>query len=300
MGDEDQASIATHPEAIDGAGVRIDDRMIPGPHGPIPVRIYQPPNPRAGLVWAHGGAFVFGGLDQAESDWVARRLADEGVAVIAVDYRLAPTPAWFAEATGLPVSDGVHFPAPVDDLTTAFEQAPDLVPSITAGAWSLGGASAGATLAVGTAVGLRGRGVSTPRCLVLAYGLFHAQLPDLSPELAAAYASLPPETAVFTPEVVALIAQNYVASQADLTDPRAFPGGHDLTGLPPAFLLNADLDSLRSSGEAFALELAAAGVDVLLMREPGTLHGYLDNPTDPGALASTKRFSAWLTSGIVR
>lgn len=294
MGDEDQASTATHTEANDGAEVRIDEQVIAGPHGPIPVRIYEPQHPRAGLVWAHGGAFAFGGLDQAESDWVARGLADRGVAVVAVDYRLAPIPAWFAEATGHPVRDGVHFPVPVDEVAMAFEQAPDLVQSITSGAWSLGGASAGAALAVGAAMSLRDRGVPTPSSLVLAYGLFHAQLPDLSPELAAAYASLPPEAAVFTPEIVALIAQNYVASQADLTNPRAFPGGHDLTGLPPAFVLNADLDSLRASGEAFAAELLAAGGEVRQQREAGTLHGYFDGAGDPAADRSIARMSTWL------
>jgi acetyl esterase/lipase len=46
----------------------------PGPHGPVPVRVYLPD--RAGnaprLLWMHGGAFIGGGLDMPEADWVAR------------------------------------------------------------------------------------------------------------------------------------------------------------------------------------------------------------------------------------
>jgi acetyl esterase len=289
----------SHETALGGTGeVEIVDRTIAGPHGGIPVRTYLPPAATRGLVWAHGGAFAFGGLDQLESDWVARELAARGVAVVAVDYRLSPTPDWLSAATGLPIADGVHFPVASDEVTEAFRWATTLVPTVAPDAWSIGGASAGANLVTGAALRLRDASEVSPRSLVLAYGLFHATLPPLGAELAAKYAALPAEAAVFSPEVIQLINLNYVGDPAHLTSSYAFPGGHHLAGLPPAFLVNSDADSLRASGEQFAAELVAAGVDTLVAREPDTLHGHLDGPAQPGALRSIDRIARWLTTSI--
>ena len=70
--------------------ITIEDLTIEGPHGAIPVRTYLPSSATQGLVWVHGGAFAFGDIDQPESDWVARELAARGIAIVTVDYRLAP------------------------------------------------------------------------------------------------------------------------------------------------------------------------------------------------------------------
>ena len=82
----------------------------PGPHGPVPVRIYEPPaGERTGrpcLVWAHGGGFLGGDLDMREADWTAREVcARAGAVVVSVDYRLAV--------------DGVSYPVPHDDTVAA-------------------------------------------------------------------------------------------------------------------------------------------------------------------------------------
>src|SRR5690625_7783674 len=59
--------------------LRVKDRQAPGPHGPVPVRIYTPTAPagapRPVLVWCHGGAFMHGDLDMPEGDHVARGVA---------------------------------------------------------------------------------------------------------------------------------------------------------------------------------------------------------------------------------
>ena len=68
----------------------------------------------------------------------------------------------------------------------------------------------------------------------------------------------------------------------------------DRAGLPPTFILNSDVDSLRASGEAYAVELESAGVHVLIAREDGTRHGHLNDPDEPAALASIGRMFAWL------
>lgn len=287
------------PLATDTDQFPVQDLTIEGPHGTIPVRTYLPRGASRGLVWLHGGAFAFGSLDQSESDWVARQLAISGVAVVAVDYRLAPVPDWLSSVVGAPPRQGVHYPAASDETTAVFRWATSLLPDVQATDWSLGGASAGANLATGAALRLRDGGGVVPRSLLLAYGLFHRELPTPSAELALKYAALPPEAAVFTPEAIQLINLNYVGDPAQLAAEYAFPGGHDLTGLPATFLLNADVDSLRASGDQFGVELAAAGVDVLVIREPGTLHGHLDNPESPAARRSIERMATWLTSDLI-
>src|SRR5437660_882390 len=71
----------------------VEDRALPGPDGPISVRIYTPvdtPSDRLpGLVYFHGGGLVAGSLDTHEG--VCRALANAtGCRLVSVDYRLAP------------------------------------------------------------------------------------------------------------------------------------------------------------------------------------------------------------------
>src|SRR5947209_10853361 len=116
----------------------------PGPHGPVPVRVYEPAGggtDRPCLVWLHGGAFRFGDLDMPEADTTAREVCDRaGAVVVSVDYRLAV--------------DGVHFPVPHDDVVAAVRWVRDsaTVLRVDADRISLGGASAGGNLAAGAAL----------------------------------------------------------------------------------------------------------------------------------------------------
>ena len=70
----------------------IEDRTIPGPAGPLPLRIYRGGPADAVLpclLFLHGGGWVLGNLDSHEG--ICRRLAAAArCCVIAVDYRLAP------------------------------------------------------------------------------------------------------------------------------------------------------------------------------------------------------------------
>jgi acetyl esterase/lipase len=47
----------------------------------------------------------------------------------------------------------------------------------------------------------------------------------------------------------------------------------DPAGLPPTLVMTAEFDPVRDSGEQFARNVAAAGIDVALMRWDGMVHG---------------------------
>ena len=89
----------------------ITDHLV---NGSLRVRIYEPVGVvSAGLVWAHGGGFAAGDLDMPEADWVARQIAARGIAVVSVDYSLAPSAGVV----------GVHFPVAADEVASAFRWA---------------------------------------------------------------------------------------------------------------------------------------------------------------------------------
>jgi acetyl esterase/lipase len=293
--------------------VVVDDRVLAGPHGDLRVRVYEPVADAervAGLVWAHGGAFMHGDLDMPEADWVARSLAAAGVVVVSVEYKLAPSFDYRApaapetsaapEASGAPeTSGGARFPVASEEVTFAYGWARDAGLGVGSERWSLGGASAGGNLAAGASLRLRDAGGPQPRSIVLAYPVAHYELPAPSPELAAKIAALPPERD-FPPDVMRAMGANYLGRGDLPVSPYAHPGGQDLRGLPPTFVVTSDHDTLRSSGEAYCAELAAAGVDVLLVREDSTYHGHLNEPGTAGAARSVARIAAWLTAdGLV-
>ena len=70
---------------------KIEDLNIDGPLGEIPVRVYHPAGdgPFGVLVYFHGGGWVIGDIDTADS--VCRELSTlASLVVVSVDYRLAP------------------------------------------------------------------------------------------------------------------------------------------------------------------------------------------------------------------
>ena len=264
------------------------------------VRVYPAQEPNGALlVWLHGGAFMFGTLDMPEADQVGRRLSAAGITVVSVDYTLAPLDALGALGPPPPDADmpspeqlraemaaagpRARFPVANLQIVAAFDWA--VANARTYGAdperVSLGGASAGANLSAGAAMRLRDRGTTAPRLLALVYPSLHDGILEPNEETAELLRDVPPAR-LFTPESRAAINRNYLPDGDD-PDGYAFAGGHDVVGLPEVLIVNAELDSLRPSGEAFAAELAAASVDVRVVREPGAMHGYLNEIGHPAA-----------------
>lgn len=242
-----------------------EDFTLPGPAGAVPVRLYKPSQEAAQpvLIWAHGGAFALGSLDGADA--ICRNLVEaSGVAVLSVDYRLAPEN---------------RFPAGLEDLIAAFDwvaqngQDQGLNPQRIA----IGGDSAGATLAASACLSLRESGGPQPAFQLLFYP---TTLMRISSYEHAASPIVPSGMANH-------FWQLYVRSDADFLNPLCAPMMADtLAGLPPAFIAIPEVDSTRADQEAYAHRLMREGVLTTARISPGMPHGYLGMT---GALAEARQ-----------
>ncbi len=271
MADPDQRARLDEFMSITGAppppDVDVRDDAAPGPHGPVPVRVYTPAGGGADLpclVWLHGGAFRMGDLDMPEADWTARQICERaGPVVVSVDYRLCV--------------GGVTYPVPHDDAVAAVRWVRDnAVPlGVDGDRISLGGASAGGNLATGAALRLRDDDGWVPAALLLAYTTFHAVVPPASAGLAPLLTEIP-RLLRFLPEDRRDITENYLGGPESRADGYAMPANAVLEGLCPVLLLNSEYDDLRASAEVFAGQLAVAGVDVRQVLVRGMLHGFFN------------------------
>jgi len=237
---------------------RVDDRQIPGPGGPIPVRIYDPGGDgdglRPALVFFHGGGWVVGDLET--HDHLCRAIAAAaGAVVVAVDYRLAPEH---------------KFPAAVDDAYVATswtaENAREL--GIDAGRIGVGGDSAGGNLAAVVAILARDRGGPPLAFQVLLYPITDCDF-DTSSYLENA------EGYGLTQAGMIWFWNQYLERPSDASSPLASPmRADDLAGLPPALILTAGYDVLRDEAEIYAERLRLAGVPTALMPHKGMIHGF--------------------------
>ncbi len=263
------------------------------------VRVYPARQPDGSiLVWLHGGAFMFGTIDMPEADYVATSLSEAGATVVSVDYTLAPLDALPALGPPEPM-EGMPTPEQMRaEMEAAGPRARYPVASLQAVAafdWAvrnaqrfggspervaLGGASAGGNIAAGAGVRLRDRASAVPSMLALVYPVLHSPLPTANAELEGLLAGLPPAL-TFPPESTSAINRNYSGDAQ--AEPYAFPGGNDMTALSPTLIVTADRDRLRASGEAFAAELALAGVDIAIVRQRGAMHGFLNEPGNVAA-----------------
>ena len=237
---------------------RVEDLSIAGPGGDLPVRIYanEPGGLRPGLVYFHGGGFVFGNLDT--HDAVCRALAKESDAVvISVDYRLAPEH---------------KFPAAVEDsyAATVWAAANAAGLGIDARRIAVGGDSAGGNLAAVVAMRCREAGGPAPALQVLFY-----PVTDFSTFETASHRELA-EGYFLNRAAMDWFSAQYLTSVDQERDPEVSPLlARDLSGLPPALVITAEFDPLRDEGEAYAQRLEQAGVPVTLTRYAGMIHGFV-------------------------
>jgi len=279
----------------------VDDEA-PGPHGPVPVRVYRPRTaadaPRPVLVFCHGGSFQHGDLDMPEGDATARGVAGRADAVVvSVDYRLCDEPPGGSPARRLPGTPEdleVRAPIPCDDVIAAVdwtrEHAGEL--GIDPARLALGGASAGGNLAAAASLRLAEEG-RAPAASLLMYPVLHPLNPEPTAEETEALAALP-EALGFSPQKMRVMAENYLGGPLEDATAHDFPGlgtREQLAVLPRTYLESDEHDHLRLSARRYAEQLAAAGVEVEHEVRRGVTHGHLNKVGLPEAAQSFDRLA---------
>lgn len=252
------------------------DRWVAARGRRIFCRVYRPrtDRPLPTLVYFHGGGWVWSSVDT--HDRLAREYAAAGeVAVVSVDYALSPE-AKFPQALEECAAVARHLAMHGDDW------------GLDGSRLLVGGDSAGGNLALATALLLRDT-AGPALCGILAvYPVCDSDFATPSyREFATGYG--------LSLERMAFYWNVYVPHEADRHHPLAAPLHADLRGLPPVLVQVAELDVLRSEGEALVEKLRQAGVPVEFAHYPGVAHGFLRAMATVGkARQAVEQAGAWL------
>lgn len=263
--------------ADDAPTMTVDDVVLPtGIHASL----YRPAERSPGLVvFVHGGGFVLGSREGYDAP--VRLIADRaGVAVLSLEYRLAPD---------------APFPAAVDDTLEAWRFAVAHAEEwgVDPARMALLGDSAGGNLCAVASNELRGAQVR-PRLQVLMYPVVDAEGEYPSRE---EFATNPALSA----KQIAWLGGHYVPDASAMTDPRVSPIHlDDLTGAPATLITVAGFDPLRDEALAYAGRLVDAGVPTRVMRESSLVHGYISmTRISPTARAAVDRVADAIASALV-
>lgn len=250
---------------------RAQDEEIDTATGPIPIRVIRPTDRPIGVyVHFHGGGWALGATHHQDSR--LSQLADATrQVVVSVDYRLAPEHP---------------YPAGPDDCeratTRLLATAPDRFGAPVA---SLGGESAGAHLALVTALRLRDRPDYTGlRALNLLYGVYDLRLTPSARRYG-------PGPQVLTTDSMRWFIDQFAAGE-DVDSPELSPLLADMAAMPPSVITVGTNDPLLDDSLFLAARLRAAGVNVELLVEEGAPHAFdaFDVTAGREALARINRF----------
>ncbi len=234
----------------------ITNRKIPVKGGSIPIRIYKPrgQGPFPVLVYYPGDGWIVADVDRYDAS--ARALANlANVEVVSVGYRQAPEH---------------KFPTAHADAFNAYRW-------VVGHAKSLGGDSskvavagegAGGNLAGAVAMMARDSNAKLPAHQVLVYPIAGYDLNTLS------YQENANAKPLSTPMMEWYFSQ-YLRNPGDGANPLVdLVHAPNLQGLPPATVITADIDPLRSEGEAYANRLKESGVSVDYRNYKGLTHDF--------------------------
>ncbi len=259
---------------------KVEEIMVGGAAGMIPARVYTPPGqgPFPVIVYYHGGGWVIASINAYDSS--ARALANgAGAIVISVEYRKGPEH---------------RFPAAHDDAFAAYQWT--LTNAATFGGdakrIAVVGESAGGNLAANVAIMARDKNVQAPVHQVLVYPIANNDLnapsvrENTSPML------------TLNSQKIPWFLSHYLKSPEESNNPMIALVKANLRGLPPATIINAQIDPLRSEGELLAQKMREAGGRVEQKTYPNVAHEFFGMAAvlDQAKAANAQAFKALRTA----
>jgi acetyl esterase len=240
------------PQFVPEPVASVADQQSPGG---VPVRVFEPCEPRGGtVVYLHGGGWVVGDLET--HDPLCRRVANvTGARVVSVGYRLAPEHP---------------FPAGLDDAEHVLRWIGEERGDEPVG---VAGDSAGASLAAGLALRARDREIPLAAQLLL--------YPATDPSMASRSHSDNGRGYFLTRDDMTWFYHQYLPDLSDASDPEAGLAYAEanlayanVNRVAPAVVATAEFDPLRDEGAAYADRLRCGGVLTEYVPGPGLIHGY--------------------------
>lgn len=234
---------------------KVEDRTFTGPGGEVPIRTYTPKGegPFPVVLYIHGGGWVIADLDVYDSS--PRALCNAASAIIfSTHYRQAPEHP---------------YPAAHEDTYAAYKWVIANAASMNGDPKriALVGESAGGNMAANICLRAKNDHIAMPVHQVLIYPVTNDQpgTPSMIENVKAKPLSTPMLAWFFkhaVPDPTAVdLSQLTILQQ-------------DVKGVPSATLIFAQIDPLRSEGEAFAEHLRAAGVTVNAKLYDGVAHEF--------------------------
>jgi acetyl esterase/lipase len=235
--------------------VRTQDIMIPAAAGSNPARVYTPQGagPFPVILYFHGGGWVIADLDTYDA--TPRSMAAQSNAiVVSAHYRQAPEH---------------RLPAAHEDAFAAWRWLVDNAASLGGdpGKLAVMGESAGANLAINVSIRARDTGLQMPIHQALIYPVASNNIVSIS------YEENRNAKPLNKPMMVWFF-HNVINNERDLTSPLIDVVSANLSRLPPAVVVTAGIDPLRSDGEKLAEKLKSVGVAVEHRNYRGATHEF--------------------------
>ncbi|MGQ0527223.1 MAG: alpha/beta hydrolase [Alphaproteobacteria bacterium] len=262
--------------------VTTQDVTYPAGKGEQSARIYMPegatPDKKLPvIVYYHGGGFVIADINVYDA--APRALAKKlNAIVVSAEYRHAPEN---------------KFPAAHEDAFAAYQWALK-----NAASWggdpakvAIMGESAGGNLAANVAIMARDKGVQAPAHMVLIYPVAGNDMNTSSYQKNANAKPL-------NKAMMAWFVKHTIKTEADKNSPMINLLGADLKNLPSATVITAEIDPLRSEGEALANKLKGAGVETSYKNYEGVTHEFFGMGTVAKALDAQELASNNLESAF--
>lgn len=242
---------STDPEAVGS----VQNTTVPGPAGPIPIRVYTPSGdgPFPVIFYIHGGGWVIATMDTYDAS--PRAMVNlTNAMVVSVEYRKAPEH---------------KFPAAHEDCYAALQYVMKNAATMKGDPKRVAvmGESAGGNMASAICMMARDRKGMMPLYEALVYPVANTNFNTPSYLVNAKAKPL-------NKAMMQWFARHTVKNASDAKDPYLAILKGNVKGLPPATVITDEIDPLMSEGQAYAAKLKKAGIVVRYRNYMGVTHEF--------------------------